>query len=86
MTGLRMCSWADDAIKFYMIGNPMTWVCSFVSILLVAALSAVYAIRQRRQINDFNAEQLDTITFAAKLGFGGWFLHYMPFWIMGRVT
>lgn len=81
-----MCGWGDDAIKFYLLGNPFTWVGSFISIILVIILTITYAIRQRRQIVDFDLKSLDEISFAAKVGFGGWFLHYMPFWIMGRVT
>jgi dolichyl-phosphate-mannose--protein O-mannosyl transferase len=32
------------------------------------------------------AGEMDDIAFAGYVGFGGWFLHYLPFWIMGRVT
>lgn len=86
MTGLRMCGWGDSAIKFYLLGNPFTWVGSFISIVLVTLLALVYAIRSRRQCKDFTNVNLEEVSFAAKVGFGGWFLHYMPFWIMGRVT
>jgi len=86
MTGLRMCGWGDAAIKYYLLGNPFTWIGSFMSIVLISILTIVYAIRHRRQIKDFDSAMFEQISFAAKVGFGGWFLHYMPFWIMGRVT
>lgn len=86
MTGLRMCGWGDNSIKFYLLGNPMTWILSFASIVLVCVLFVVYACRKRRQIIDFDPIEEVDLKFAAQVGFGGWFLHYFPFWIMGRVT
>jgi dolichyl-phosphate-mannose-protein mannosyltransferase len=81
-----MCGWGDNAIKYYLLGHPLTWVGSFVCILIIGFMTSVYAIRYRRRIVDFSGEELDNVSFAAKVGFFGWFLHYFPFWIMGRVT
>ncbi|TPX43477.1 dolichyl-phosphate-mannose---protein mannosyltransferase [Synchytrium endobioticum] len=85
-TGLRMVSWADDAIKYYLVGNPTTWLGSTIGLVVLVGLILVYVIRWRRQIRDFFPDELDDFVFAVQTGLLGWFLHYFPFWIMGRVT
>ncbi|KAJ1344456.1 hypothetical protein BSLG_001016 [Batrachochytrium salamandrivorans] len=84
--GLRMCGWADADIKFYLLGNPFVWWGSTASLMLLATLVVVYIIRWRRGIRDFaTLDEWDTFYMAAKVGIMGWFLHYFPFFIMGRV-
>lgn len=51
-TGLRMCSWDAKTVKFYLLGNPMVWWPSFISIFVFSASVGAYVIRQRRQIID----------------------------------
>lgn len=51
-TGLRMCGWDDDNIKFYLLGNPSVWWPSFLSIIVFIVSTGVYTIRKRRQIVD----------------------------------
>ena len=53
LTGLRMVSWADNAIKFYLVGNPTTWLGSTVGLVVLVGLIIFYVIRWRRQIRDF---------------------------------
>lgn len=48
--GLRMCSWGDKSIKFYLLGNPSVWWPSFVSVFVFLFTCAVYDVRARRQL------------------------------------
>lgn len=48
--GLRMCSWGDTSVKFYLLGNPSVWWPSFASLIAFLLLCAVYDIRARRQL------------------------------------
>jgi dolichyl-phosphate-mannose-protein mannosyltransferase len=51
--GLRMCGWGDDKLKFYLIGTPLIWWSSATSIIVMALILLVYAIRYRRGNVDF---------------------------------
>ncbi|KAI8372721.1 Dolichyl-phosphate-mannose-protein mannosyltransferase-domain-containing protein [Radiomyces spectabilis] len=84
--GLRMCGWGDDQVKFYLLGSPAVWWPAFASILLFIAVAGYYIIRMQRKIYDLSNAQWDRFFFVGKTLFLGWFLHYIPFFIMGRVT
>ncbi|KAJ3034984.1 Protein O-mannosyltransferase 2 [Rhizophlyctis rosea] len=87
LVGLRMCSWDDSNIKFWLIGNPVVWWGSTASIVIIALVFFVYCLRWQRKIDDWKVpESWDNFWFALKVGVVGWILHYGPFWIMGRVT
>ncbi|ORX97574.1 PMT-domain-containing protein [Basidiobolus meristosporus CBS 931.73] len=82
---LRMCSWSDDAIKFFLVGHPIVWWSS--TLALVGFIGVVLAsyIRMARKYNDWNPGEWEGFTTVGKIIFLGWFLHYFPFYIMGRV-
>lgn len=84
--GLRMCGWGDHEIKFYLIGHPLGWLGSTASLALFLVSLFIYAIRSKRMANDWkNPGEWDNFWFAGKVGLFGWFFHYFPFYIMGRV-
>ncbi|KAH8798445.1 glycosyltransferase family 39 protein [Flagelloscypha sp. PMI_526] len=84
--GLRMCGWGDGQVKYYLLGNPIVWWGSTVS-LMVAVMSLVwYILRWQRKYVDMNDKEWAHWIYVFKIAFGGWFLHYVPFLIMGRVT
>ncbi|KAI8094797.1 Dolichyl-phosphate-mannose-protein mannosyltransferase-domain-containing protein [Thamnidium elegans] len=84
--GLRMCSWDDNNIKYYLLGNPSVWWTSFISILSFPVAIVAYNIRQKRQIIDMTPARWTQFISVGKLFFYGWFFHYIPFFMMGRVT
>lgn len=53
LVGLRMCGWGDDAIKFWLIGNPVVWWGSTASLVGFLLLAAVYGIRWKRGWKDW---------------------------------
>ncbi|KAG0362241.1 Protein O-mannosyltransferase 2 [Gamsiella multidivaricata] len=84
--GLRMCGWGDDKIKFYLLGNPIVWWSGTLSILVFMSTCALYIIRRQRKFQDISPAEWEQFQYAGKILVGGWFLHYAPFCIMGRVT
>jgi len=87
--GIRMCSWANDKIKYFMISSPATTWPSTVGVFLFAFITLYFLIRWQRQIEDFPPSQPNKLKLFVMGGIYpmfGWGLHYMPFVIMGRVT
>ncbi|CAG8443966.1 3298_t:CDS:2 [Cetraspora pellucida] len=84
--GIRICGWDDNAVKYYLLGNPAVWWSGTASLVIFVLLFAWYLIRRRRQYRDFTQAQWFHFLYVGKLCFIGWLLHYLPFYIMGRVT
>lgn len=53
MRGIRMCGWGDDTIKFYMLGNPLVWWGSTLSLIIMLALYGGYLIRFKRGFREW---------------------------------
>jgi dolichyl-phosphate-mannose-protein mannosyltransferase len=53
--GLRMCSWADDVVKFYLLGNPIVWWSSTTSLIIFIFVLFWYLIRRQRKYKDFSS-------------------------------
>jgi len=83
--GLRMASWNNDAVKYFLIGHPVIWWASTASVGLYMLVLSFYLVQNKRKVVMFSPEAWDNFLFAGKVGVGGWALHYFPFWIMGRV-
>lgn len=84
--GLRMCGWGDDAVKFYLLGNPIAWWGGTLSLGVFALTVFYYIVRRQRKFQDVSPMEWEQFLAGGKLLVGGWFLHYIPFCIMGRVT
>lgn len=99
--GLRMCGWGDNQIKFYLLGTPIIWWGSTISLFVGLGLVGWYIARMQRQYKDWKAGEWDNWLWAGKVAFFGWALHFcestamrlvlcsyrsVPFLIMGRVT
>ncbi|KAF1831050.1 PMT-domain-containing protein [Decorospora gaudefroyi] len=84
--GLRMCSWNDDIVKYFLLGNPAVYWGSTASLGIFALIVAFYLIRWQRGYNDLKPSEIDQIHYSGIYPVIGWFLHYVPFVAMGRVT
>ncbi|KAK7182897.1 PMT-domain-containing protein [Paraphaeosphaeria sporulosa] len=84
--GLRMCGWNDDIVKYFLLGNPIVYWGSTASLGVFALLVAFYLIRWQRGYDDLKSAEIDQIHYAGLYPVIGWFLHYLPFVAMGRVT
>ncbi|KAN0062959.1 Dolichyl-phosphate-mannose--protein mannosyltransferase 2 [Thecaphora frezii] len=83
--GLRMNSWADNSVKYYLMGNPIIWWSSSVSLGAFVAVLGWYLMRQQRRIQDLSPRDWDQFVYVGKLAGFGWVLHYAPMMSLGRV-
>ncbi|KYK61730.1 putative dolichyl-phosphate-mannose--protein mannosyltransferase [Drechmeria coniospora] len=84
--GLRMCAWDEHTIKYYLLGNPSIYWGTTAALGVVGLVIACYLVRWQRGFTDLSEEELDQIHFSGIYPVIGWFLHYLPFVIMARVT
>jgi dolichyl-phosphate-mannose-protein mannosyltransferase len=88
LRGLRMSGFGDDAVKFYMLGNPLIWWLSAISVTILLVLPlAYYALNQRNLAEPFKTdEEVDNFIYRLQVTVGGWAFNYLPYFLMGRVT
>ena len=84
--GLRMCSWEDHITKYFLLGNPIVYWGSTASLGVAALIVVWYLIRWQRGYNELRQTDIDQIHYAGIYPAIGWFLHYLPFVAMARVT
>ncbi|PMD56440.1 glycosyltransferase family 39 protein [Hyaloscypha bicolor E] len=84
--GLRMCGWDDSIVKYFLLGNPLVYWLSTASLGIVAVMVAWYLVRWQRGYDDLKQADIDQIHYSALYPVLGWFLHYLPFVAMARVT
>lgn len=84
--GLRMCSWDDQTVKYFLLGNPLVYWSSTASLGLFGALVFWYLIRWQRGYDELTLNDIDHIHYSGIYPVIGWFLHYLPFVAMARVT
>lgn len=89
-TGLRMCGWAADDVKYFLIGHPfVTWFSTLSLGWFVVYMLAILW-RWQRQTDSYPGGIFDpsweNLLVCGLLPFAGWILHYLPFVIMERVT
>ena len=88
LTGIRMTSFDDNTVKFYMGGNPFIWWPTGIAIFLAAFSLVIYALCEKRQLPfplATSSDAFNVYTEQISISVTGWFLHYFPFFVMGRV-
>ena len=83
--GLRMCGWDTNTVKYFLLGNPVVYWSSTASLLIFGALAVWHILRWQRSSVVLSAVEVDRMIYAGAYPAIGWFLHYIPFFIMGRV-
>lgn len=84
--GLRMCSWDDNVIKYFLLGNPIVYWGSTASLVIFILMLGWYVVRWQRGYPDLTQKDIDQIHYSGLYPFIGWLLHYLPFVFMARVT
>ncbi|KAK2607422.1 hypothetical protein N8I77_006094 [Diaporthe amygdali] len=84
--GLRMCGWDDHIVKYFLLGNPFVYWGSTLSMGLIGTIVLWYLVRWQRGLKELSQSDIDQIHYAGLYPLAGWFLHYLPFVIMARVT
>lgn len=86
-TGLRLCGWGDDTVKYFLLGTPVSTWASSLAVIGFMAFFVVLLIRWQRQYNDFaNSDDFNLFIMGGFYPILGWGLHFTPFVIMSRVT
>ncbi|KAJ1893659.1 Protein O-mannosyltransferase 2, partial [Coemansia sp. IMI 209127] len=83
---MRLSAWSDTSIKYYEIGNPLTWWASTLCCLLYPLQILYWLVCWRRGASAWHPREFQRYWDTTKLLWGGWALHYLPFFLMGRVT
>ena len=84
--GLRMCGWDDHIVKYFLLGNPFVYWASTASLGIFGLMVLWYGVRWQRGYNELSQRDIDQIHYAGVYPVLGWFLHYLPFVAMARVT
>ncbi|OOF96214.1 glycosyltransferase family 39 protein [Aspergillus carbonarius ITEM 5010] len=84
--GLRMCSWDDNTIKYYLLGNPVVYWGSTLSLAMFGILVLWYIVRWQRGYKELTQADISHIHYSGLYPVIGWVLHYLPFAVMARVT
>ncbi|MCJ1276195.1 Protein O-mannosyltransferase 2 [Puttea exsequens] len=84
--GLRMCGWDDNTVKYFLLGNPLVYWGSTASLVAFVGLIAWYLVRWQRGYVELKPSEIDEIHYSGVYPVIGWFLHYLPFVAMARVT
>ncbi|KAK5172597.1 Protein O-mannosyltransferase 2 [Saxophila tyrrhenica] len=84
--GLRMCGWDDNIVKYFLLGNPAVYWGSTFSLAFFLGMIAWYAVRWQRGYDELTWAAIDHFEYSGLYPFIGWFLHYLPFIVMARVT
>lgn len=84
--GLRMCGWDDHIVKYFLLGNPVVYWGSTASLGIFGLMLLFYTVRWQRGYTDLSQKEVDQIHYAGIYPIIGWALHYLTFFLMGRVT
>ena len=84
--GLRMCSWDDSVTKYFLLGNPLVYWGSTASLGISGLIFLWYLVRWQRGYAELSKQDFDQLRYSGAYPVIGWFLHYLPFVIMARVT
>ncbi|KZF20608.1 glycosyltransferase family 39 protein [Xylona heveae TC161] len=84
--GLRMCSWDDGVVKYFLLGNPVVYWGSTAALGAVGLVVAWYLLRWQRGFEELKPAEIDRIHYSGLYPLAGWALHYLPFVAMARVT
>lgn len=78
---------SGNQFRIYLLGNPLIWWGNLVALAVFFGLALYHlALNQRGYQRSPPSQECWERTISAGFQlFVGWFLHYAPFWVMGRV-
>ncbi|KAF9027092.1 glycosyltransferase family 39 protein [Hymenopellis radicata] len=76
--------WVKDHRQIYLIGNPVVWWLSSLSVVGYVAVRGFLILRAKRGYRDFDNTKVVKYDTLCGFLFVGWFLHYFPFFLMAR--
>ncbi|XP_041070513.1 protein O-mannosyl-transferase 2 isoform X4 [Carcharodon carcharias] len=85
--GLRFSGTNETEYRVYLLGNPVIWwlnLSSLILYIIVFSITAIYLQRGYRPAQHVR-ERACIILRGARQILLGWLLHYLPFYLMGRI-
>ena len=76
--------WGRDHRQVYLLGNPFVWWSSTVAVAIYALFKGIAIIRWQRSCGDYRNVNFKRFDYEVGTSILGWFLHYVPFYIMAR--
>ncbi|CAG8440042.1 13063_t:CDS:10 [Ambispora leptoticha] len=76
--------WGQDHLHIYLIGNPIVWWSSTAALLVFAVIKIFLLLRAKRGYLDHLNVTKEFYESHANFLFVGWFLHWVPFFLMSR--
>lgn len=64
--------------QIHLLGNPVTWYCATLAVLVYVVLLTFYLIRRHRCCYDISQAEWHQFVWVGEVGCGGYFLHYLP--------
>ncbi|KAI8879130.1 glycosyltransferase family 39 protein [Backusella circina FSU 941] len=77
--------WSKDHLHLYLLGNPLVYWGTTTAVFVCIILKSIFFILEKRKLIKKDFGDLKKF-YDASAGFFlvGWFLHYFPFFLMGR--
>ncbi|XP_062898791.1 protein O-mannosyl-transferase 2 isoform X4 [Mobula hypostoma] len=85
--GLRFSGTNETEYRVYLLGNPVIWWLNLSSLLIYLLLFSITVVYLQRGYQPIHLvrERCYIILRAARHVLLGWILHYLPFYLMGRI-
>lgn len=81
-----ICLTIPVVVKYFLLGNPLVYWAGFASLFVFFGALSFYLVRWQRGFTDLTTREIDQFHYAGIYPVIGWFLHYLPFVAMARVT
>ena len=76
--------WGRDHRQIYLMGNPVIWYTSTISIALYVLFKGLSVLRWQRGYNDYSHTVFKRFDYEVGSTVLGWAFHYFPFYLMAR--
>ncbi|CAI6086799.1 unnamed protein product [Clonostachys chloroleuca] len=76
--------WGRNNTQVYLLGNPIIWWSSSISIVVWVIFKVIAVIRWQRSCGDYSNATFKRFDYEIGTSVLGWALHYFPFYLMKR--
>uniref|UniRef100_A0A8C1PDM7 Protein O-mannosyl-transferase 2 n=1 Tax=Cyprinus carpio TaxID=7962 RepID=A0A8C1PDM7_CYPCA len=85
--GLRFSGVNETEYRVYLLGNPVIWWLNLLSLALFVLMLTVASLAKQRgvKMEGMRKVHCHTLMEGGGMLLLGWLLHYLPFYIMGRI-
>ena len=76
--------WGKNHTQVYLLGNPVVWWASSISIVVWVLFKGIAVLRWQRSCGDYENSTFKRFDYEIGSSVLGWALHYFPFYLMKR--